>query len=51
MTGATKAVKEDITVIQNHWLSQRIYRIIDAIVIPFDFESDDESIKKKIISL
>ncbi|EKO0869306.1 hypothetical protein PX463_003891 [Salmonella enterica subsp. enterica] len=47
----SKAIKEDIAVIQNHWLSQRIYRIIDAIVIPFDFESDDESIKKDHISL
>lgn len=47
----SKAVKEDIDVIQRHWLSQRIYRIIDAIVIPFDFESDDESIKKDHISL
>lgn len=47
----SKAVKEDIDVIQRHWLSRRIYRIIDAIVIPFDFESDDESIKKDHISL
>lgn len=47
----SKAVKEDIDVIQRHWLSQRIYRVIDAIVIPFDFESDDESIKRDHISL
>lgn len=47
----SKAVKEDIDVIQRHWLSRRIYRIIDAIVIPFDFESDDESIKRDHISL
>ncbi|MDI7687847.1 hypothetical protein [Cronobacter malonaticus] len=47
----SKAVKEDVEVIQRHWLSQRIYRIIDAIVIPFDFESDDESIKRDHISL
>lgn len=47
----SKSVKDDIEVIQRHWLSQRIYRIIDAIVIPFDFESDDESIKKHHISL
>lgn len=47
----SKAVKEDIDVIQRHWLSKRIYRIIDAIVIPFDFESDDESIKRDHISL
>ncbi|WP_206056906.1 hypothetical protein [Escherichia coli] len=47
----SKAIKEDIANIQNHWLAQRIYRITDAIVIPFDFESDDESIKKDHISL
>lgn len=47
----SKAVKEDIEVVQRHWLSQRIYRVIDAIIIPFDFESDDESIKKDHISL
>ncbi|WP_075995088.1 hypothetical protein [Klebsiella pneumoniae] len=47
----SKAVKEDIARIQNHWLSQRIYRITDAIVIPFDFESDDESVNHDQISL
>lgn len=47
----SKAVKEDIEVIQRHWLSQRIYRIIDAMVIPFDFESDDESLKRDFVSL
>lgn len=47
----SKAVKEDIRLIQDHWLSQRIYRIVDAIVIPFDIENDDESIKRGQISL
>ncbi|MDU5826851.1 MAG: hypothetical protein E6Z60_07990, partial [Mixta calida] len=47
----TKAVKHDIEVIQRHWLSQPIYRITDAIVIPFDFESDDESLKHDHVSL
>ncbi|HIH4620671.1 TPA: hypothetical protein ACYSAU_000556 [Klebsiella variicola] len=46
-----KAIKEDITRIQNHWLSKRIYRITDAIVIPFDFESDDDSVTFDQISM
>ncbi|WP_429134255.1 hypothetical protein [Aeromonas hydrophila] len=47
----SKAVKEDIESIQRYWLSQRIYRIIDAMVIPFDFENDDESLKRDYVSL
>ncbi|PTT57435.1 MULTISPECIES: hypothetical protein [Aeromonas] len=47
----SKPVKEDIEAIQRHWLSERIYRIIDAMVIPFDFESDDESLKRAEVSL
>lgn len=47
----SKPVKDDIEVIQRHWLSRRIYRITDAIVIPFDFESDDETLKKDQVSL
>lgn len=35
----SKAVLEDITEIQNHWMEQRIVsRITDAMCIPFDFE-------------
>ncbi|MGM3162720.1 hypothetical protein ACS25C_18350 [Dickeya undicola] len=47
----SKPVKGDIEAIQNYWLSQRLYRIIDAIIIPFDVESDDESLKRDFISL
>lgn len=47
----SKAVKDDIEAIQRHWLSRRIYRITDAMIIPFDFESDDESLKRDQVSL
>lgn len=47
----SKAIKEDINRIQNHWLSQKIYRITDAIVIPFDFENDDETVTHDQISI
>ncbi|WP_338507623.1 hypothetical protein VRC03_17805 [Erwinia aphidicola] len=46
-----KPVKEDIRVIQEYWLEQRLFRVTDAIVIPFDFEQDDEGIKRDEISL
>ncbi|EKY4202011.1 hypothetical protein NDJ21_00545 [Vibrio alginolyticus] len=39
----SKAVLEDITEIQNHWLDQRIpSRINDAMCIPFDFEQEGD---------
>jgi len=47
----SKPVKEDIRVIQTYWLEQRLFRITDAIVIPFDFEQDDEELKRDEISL
>lgn len=47
----SKPVKEDINAIQKHWLAQGLFRITDAIVIPFDFEQDDDAIKKDEISL
>jgi hypothetical protein len=47
----SKPVKDDVEAIQRYWLSQRIYRVMDAIVIPFDFESDDETLKRDYVSL
>jgi hypothetical protein len=47
----SKSVKSDIESIQTHWLNERIFRITDAIVIPFDFESDDEDIKRGEVSV
>lgn len=46
-----KPVKEDIRFIQDYWLEQKLFRVTDAIVIPFDFEQDDEEIKRDAISL
>ncbi|HGN2285728.1 TPA: hypothetical protein ACQFKX_000740 [Proteus mirabilis] len=42
----TKPVKNDIEAIQQYWLDQRIYRVTDAIVIPFDIENDDMTVHK-----
>ncbi|PZD60687.1 hypothetical protein [Pantoea ananatis] len=47
----SKPVKEDIRVIQTYWLEQRLFRVTDAIVIPFDFEQDDDEMKRDEISL
>ncbi len=44
-----KPVKPDLEKLQEHWLSRRIPRVHDAIIIPFDFEFDDETQRKDFL--
>ncbi|MGP6856827.1 hypothetical protein ACTZNJ_06895 [Klebsiella pneumoniae] len=51
MNWHTKPVKEDIKDIQKHWLSRPIPRIMDAIVIPFDFDFDDDNLRNAFMEI
>lgn len=51
MNWQTKPVKEDVNDIQTHWLSRPIPRVLDAIVIPFDFDYDDDNLRKAFMEV